>query len=57
MSCRDGALRAHVVERFPVGSQLRILPNHACATATQFPEYHVVAADGVTSRWRRFDGW
>jgi threo-3-hydroxy-D-aspartate ammonia-lyase len=57
VSSRDGISGPSVVERFPVGSQLRILPNHACATGAQFPEYHVVAADGATSRWRRFDGW
>jgi D-serine deaminase-like pyridoxal phosphate-dependent protein len=57
VSRRDGASGPDVVARFPVGSRLRILPNHACATATQFPEYHVVAAGGATSTWRRFDGW
>jgi D-serine deaminase-like pyridoxal phosphate-dependent protein len=57
VSCRDGPSGAEVVARFPLGSQLRILPNHACATATQFAEYHVVAADGAIQRWRRFDGW
>ena len=42
----------------PVGTQLRILPNHACATAAQFGAYHVLGADGaVTARWARFNGW
>jgi D-serine deaminase-like pyridoxal phosphate-dependent protein len=42
----------------PVGGRLRILPNHACATAAQHEAYHVV--DGtreVTARWARFGGW
>jgi D-serine deaminase-like pyridoxal phosphate-dependent protein len=48
--------------RFPIGMQLRILPNHACATGAQFPEYHaVVATAGVepeaASIWQRFSGW
>lgn len=48
--------------RFPIGMQLRILPNHACATGAQFPEYHaVVATVGVepeaASIWQRFYGW
>jgi D-serine deaminase-like pyridoxal phosphate-dependent protein len=44
--------------RFPVGAQLRVLPNHACATAAQHAEYFVV--DGgrdVRARWPRFGGW
>lgn len=42
----------------PIGSQLRILPNHACATAAQFPCYQ--ALDGeqrLTGTWQRFYGW
>ncbi len=45
-------------ERFRVGTRLRILPNHACATAAQHAEYHVV--DGsreVLAHWARFGGW
>ncbi|TDG05960.1 DSD1 family PLP-dependent enzyme [Paraburkholderia guartelaensis] len=43
--------------RFPIGTKLRILPNHACATGTQFPEYHALSADGETTAWSRFHGW
>lgn len=43
--------------RFPIGSRLRILPNHACATAAQFDRYHVIAADGSLAVWPRFGGW
>lgn len=42
----------------PIGSQLRILPNHACATAAQFPCYK--ALDGeqrLAGTWQRFYGW
>lgn len=42
----------------PVGSQVRVLPNHACATAAQFPCYHVLAPDqAVRETWSRFSGW
>ncbi len=42
----------------PIGSRVRILPNHACATATQFDRYHVLnEADQVTDSWQRFSGW
>jgi len=44
--------------RFPIGTLLRILPNHACATAAQHPCYNIV--DGgveVEAAWARFSGW
>lgn len=43
----------------PVGTRLRILPNHACATAAQHKSYHVVpATPGVPlAEWPRFGGW
>jgi D-serine deaminase-like pyridoxal phosphate-dependent protein len=45
------------VARFPVGTLLRVLPNHACATGAQFDHYHAVAPDGGVQVWRRFHGW
>jgi D-serine deaminase-like pyridoxal phosphate-dependent protein len=42
----------------PVGAQVRILPNHACATAAQHECYHVVGGQGaVEAVWPRFNGW
>jgi D-serine deaminase-like pyridoxal phosphate-dependent protein len=46
-----------VVTRFPIGTQLRILPNHACATGAQFPEYQVIDSTGNVKTWSRFYGW
>ncbi len=44
--------------RFPVGAQLRVLPNHACATSAQHDRYHVVDGDSrVAATWPRFSGW
>ena len=41
-----------------VGQQVRILPNHACATAAQYGAYQVVGEDGaVSATWQRFSGW
>lgn len=40
-----------------VGTMLRILPNHACATAAQFDGYQVVTAAGGLDYWPRFRGW
>ncbi|MET0336495.1 MAG: alanine racemase, partial [Caulobacter sp.] len=42
---------------FPVGSRLRILPNHACATAAQHRAYQVVRDGRIADRWERFGGW
>jgi D-serine deaminase-like pyridoxal phosphate-dependent protein len=48
---------AGIASRFPVGTRLRILPNHACATAAQHPEYHAILKDGGVQTWPRFYGW
>lgn len=46
-------------EDFPVGSQVRILPNHACATAAQHGGYLVVDGPSpqVHEAWDRINGW
>ncbi|TWO70809.1 DSD1 family PLP-dependent enzyme [Caenimonas sedimenti] len=54
---RAGAMDPEIARRFPVGTQLRILPNHACATGAQFPHYDALAADGSLREWPRFHGW
>ena len=43
----------------PIGTRVRILPNHACATGAQHDRYHVVraGADRVEAQWPRFGGW
>lgn len=44
--------------RFPVGARLRILPNHACATAAQHAAYQVInGSREILARWERFGGW
>lgn len=41
-----------------VGTKVRILPNHACATAAQHASYQVVRGGSeVEARWERFGGW
>jgi len=52
----ESKLDTDIARRFPVGMQLRILPNHACATGAQFPEYHVLAQDCLAV-WNRLHGW
>ena len=46
-----------ISDHFPIGARLRILPNHACATGAQFPEYHALLENGETEVWPRFYGW
>ena len=42
----------------PVGTRLRILPNHACATAAQHDHNNMLQRDGgPIQKWPRFDGW
>ena len=43
--------------RYPVGTLLRILPNHACATAAQHDRYHVLEDGRLVAEWHRFSGW
>jgi len=46
------------MERFPIGRRLRILPNHACATASCFDSYLILNAEGeITDQWESFSGW
>jgi D-serine deaminase-like pyridoxal phosphate-dependent protein len=56
IACENGP-DTRIAARFPLGTQLRILPNHACATGAQFPEYHALNGDGATEIWPRFHGW
>lgn len=42
----------------PVGSLVRILPNHACATAAQHPHYEVIRDGRPVAQWPRIPaGW
>ncbi|BDU40643.1 alanine racemase [Vibrio nigripulchritudo] len=45
------------LDAFPIGTQLRILPNHACATAAMHLEYQVVDEMGNIEIWNRIKGW
>ncbi len=51
-----GGAPADLEQRFPVGSRLRVLPNHACATGGQFDHYHAVDATGALTAWSRLHG-
>jgi D-serine deaminase-like pyridoxal phosphate-dependent protein len=57
LSLADARMDADIEKRFPVGTQLRVLPNHACATGAQFPEYQAITGNEVNATWARFYGW
>ncbi len=44
-------------DRLPVGSLLRVLPNHACFTAAAYPAYQVLEDGEPKSVWTRVNGW
>jgi D-serine deaminase-like pyridoxal phosphate-dependent protein len=54
---REGS--AARLPELPVGTRLRVLPNHACATAAQHSAYHVVQGGdpSIGALWPRFGGW
>ncbi len=47
-----------LLDTFPIGSRLRVLPNHVCLTAAMYDRYLVVDGDDVIrDTWRRCNGW
>ena len=45
-------------DRFlPVGSRVRILPVHACATAACFDAYHLLREGRIVAELSRCRGW
>ena len=56
MAHRSGQVEGAL--HLPVGTQVRILPNHACPTAAQYSKYQVLGGRReVTATWPRFSGW
>jgi D-serine deaminase-like pyridoxal phosphate-dependent protein len=44
-------------DALPIGSQVRILPNHACITAAGYNHYEVLEGSRIVGRWDRVNGW
>jgi D-serine deaminase-like pyridoxal phosphate-dependent protein len=44
-------------ERLPVGSKVRILPNHACLTAAAYTSYQLIENGLLVETWDRINGW
>jgi D-serine deaminase-like pyridoxal phosphate-dependent protein len=52
------ACSSDVIERLNVGDKVRVLPNHACLTASTHDRYYVVDGDReVIDVWERVNGW
>lgn len=56
------AIRSGSSETLPdlaIGTKVRILPNHACATGAQHERYHVVSGPerSIAAEWPRIRGW
>jgi len=43
--------------RLPVGSLVRVLPNHACITCAGYEAFDVVRGEEVVARFPRVNGW
>jgi D-serine deaminase-like pyridoxal phosphate-dependent protein len=41
----------------PVGTRLRVIPNHSCLTAAMYDRYHVIEGDAIVDEWRPVRGW
>ncbi len=46
------------IDEFPVGTRLRIYPNHICMTAAMYDAFEVYDAElQIRERWPRSNGW
>lgn len=45
--------QAHV----PVGTRLRVIPNHSCLTAAMYDRYHVLDRGRIVDEWTPCRGW
>ena len=55
VTARSGTIE---FDRFPIGSRVKILPNHACATAAAYDHYYVTDdSERIAATWERVNGW
>jgi D-serine deaminase-like pyridoxal phosphate-dependent protein len=55
LSQEHGKIEAH--SGVPVGTRLRIIPNHSCLTAAMFDRYHILDRGKVVDQWKPVRGW
>lgn len=56
LSQEHGKIEGDVV-RYPVGTQLRIIPNHSCLTAAMYDRYYAIEDGRVVGEWQPVRGW
>ncbi|RIA55275.1 alanine racemase [Dichotomicrobium thermohalophilum] len=44
-------------DRLPIGSLVRVMPNHTCMTCAAHRGYHVLENGEVVAEWPRVNGW
>jgi D-serine deaminase-like pyridoxal phosphate-dependent protein len=44
-------------DKHPIGSRIRIIPNHSCLAAPLFSRYHIVEGVEVVDEWTPVRGW
>ncbi|MDC0228266.1 alanine racemase [Alphaproteobacteria bacterium] len=44
-------------DKLPIGSLVRILPNHACLTCAAYENYNVLESGNIIDNWSRTNGW
>lgn len=44
-------------DQLPIGTRVRIVPNHACMTAAAYDSYYVAQDDDIVATWPRLNGW
>ena len=59
LSQEHGEIQADdsLIDKFPVGSRLRILANHSCLTAAQHSHYNVLENGKIVDQWKIYSGW
>lgn len=55
LSQEHGKIAAHA--HVPVGTRLRIIPNHSCLTAAMFDRYYITDRGKVVDEWKPVRGW
>jgi D-serine deaminase-like pyridoxal phosphate-dependent protein len=59
LSQEHGRIEAEpeIIARYPVGTRLRILPNHSCLTAAMYGVYHMVREGMISGQCNPVRGW
>jgi D-serine deaminase-like pyridoxal phosphate-dependent protein len=48
---------AAAIREHPIGSRVRIVPNHSCLTAAMYDVYHVLENGTIVDEWKPVRGW